>query len=1338
MIQMKKIIAMLIIVFSFVSINVFSRAEEQPKNLTLMVYVTGSDLESAAGAATSDIAEMLRSGADLDRVNVILCVGGSKRWQSGFPNNQISFYRVEGRRPRLLESRELTSMGDPDTLASFLNYSHEHFPAKQYALILWDHGGGPMNGVCFDELFSNSQSVDSLSLIELRTALQNSPFNSSNPLEWIGFDACLMSSVETAFICAPFARFMIASQETEPGSGWDYSFLKYAADGLSGDEIGQRIIESYMSVSNAGDLMLTLSCIDLSEIGEVEQAMNDLFASLDTMLSPACFSEISNGRRDAKSFGRASTGSEYDLVDLYSLTEQYSAVAPEKARALQSAIDSAVVMNSGNQENSHGFSVYYPYFNKEYYQAGWNSLYGTWGFADQYCTFMSDYAELWLGEPLADWSEVRATALAPMPESQNLQLMLTPEQIDNYAFAQLYIISETSFEEQYYYKIDEIDDVVLTDDGVLHAEYNYNALYVVDENGQPLSDAIPYRIVDGIYLIRANLADKTFEMLLSEVGSGEEIEIDIRKVLLQCVLNPSTDELEIIGIIDMREELGDNIYGMLSEADGFYMGKQSLSIDSQRFKWVSFLRYPREIQYDAAGNPLPYTEWSDPNTGDRIAMEMYDIDNTKPWTLRFCKQQYTGYNLYAQFIVHDTQENLAASDLLPVSNPNLTHVAPPEEAVYASDEASFTLTGIDVADSEFVDGLFLHFDVDYARKDIHIHADNVTIDDYLLGKSYSMNTETSVDDHDRYALLIPSSDIQELAESMIHKIEFDAVISDQNYDELHRVHVVIDLQIDISQIHERRQLEECLSETEFRGLKFRINAAEEDGNGVIRLKIRVENPSNRDVEVDLNGTVVINGCEWDHACSPEEFKLSANRWTIKEVCINELSPGAEVVFKTYDVPQYDYLRRWNTDAIETIDFYTRDNQIIHFELNEPYALDHEGLNAGDRGADLPDEILALDSDDLRLTIKGFFRTEKSIRIITEIANLSSEKVEISPLNAQINGMPSTCSMNTMCGLSSYYPAIEMDAGLRRDVITEIGLEALQADDQPIRSISFSIEYWHGKGTERRFCTPATVLVKDILPGDIMEDQIQSFDPLEVRPAEVIRDEPIDTASIVRVSVADAQQMSDCETVIGVQLSPEQIADFRFAEADLFVSKDDLQYIGTIKSLVRPGSDNVISCKFSGLLFSLDQVLHPMAQIIKTVNGGYEYDLRSLRLSSDDQLEIRYIDYDQLIIRINPSESSASILAAETSRPLASGENLSTAGYTSSKYKYLSGEGSDMQPTSMLLGESIEMEDNVLRLNLRPAADFNPYVVFRITNRKGLTYTVGSYYNECIIDENSMP
>ena len=44
----------------------------------------------------------------------------------------------------------------------------------------------------------------------------------SDQFEFVGFDACLMGTVETAGLMASYARYMVASQETEPGCGWEY------------------------------------------------------------------------------------------------------------------------------------------------------------------------------------------------------------------------------------------------------------------------------------------------------------------------------------------------------------------------------------------------------------------------------------------------------------------------------------------------------------------------------------------------------------------------------------------------------------------------------------------------------------------------------------------------------------------------------------------------------------------------------------------------------------------------------------------------------------------------------------------------------------------------------------------------------------------------------------------------------------------------------------------------------------------------------------------------------------------------------------------------------------
>ena len=52
------------------------------KYMTLMVYMCGSDLESAAyPGASADILEMMKAGFNAEKVNVLLMAGGSNSWE---------------------------------------------------------------------------------------------------------------------------------------------------------------------------------------------------------------------------------------------------------------------------------------------------------------------------------------------------------------------------------------------------------------------------------------------------------------------------------------------------------------------------------------------------------------------------------------------------------------------------------------------------------------------------------------------------------------------------------------------------------------------------------------------------------------------------------------------------------------------------------------------------------------------------------------------------------------------------------------------------------------------------------------------------------------------------------------------------------------------------------------------------------------------------------------------------------------------------------------------------------------------------------------------------------
>ena len=141
----------------------------------------------------------------------------------------------------MLESFEQKNMGEAETLTDFLKWGQEKYPTNHNMLILWDHGGGSAKGVCFDENYS----FDALTLTELNSALKKAKLK--NKYDIIGFDACLMASIETAYTVNDYAKYMIASEEIVPSGGWDYKSVVTAfASGKSEKKIGRQICNSYM------------------------------------------------------------------------------------------------------------------------------------------------------------------------------------------------------------------------------------------------------------------------------------------------------------------------------------------------------------------------------------------------------------------------------------------------------------------------------------------------------------------------------------------------------------------------------------------------------------------------------------------------------------------------------------------------------------------------------------------------------------------------------------------------------------------------------------------------------------------------------------------------------------------------------------------------------------------------------------------------------------------------------------------------------------------------------------------------------------------------------------
>lgn len=480
---------------------------------TIMIYIVGSDLESDplyGGAATTDISEMVNSGLNTSKNNVLLCTGGASDWQNDTVSaRKTSFYLVENGNIKELSSTSSKNMGRSSTLSEFLEYGKQNYPADRYGVILWNHGGGPMLGYGHDENYDDFLEID-----ELADAFADSPFGENSKLEFLGFDACLMGSVETAWVFKDYAEYFIASQEIEPGYGWDYSFLGKLNQCSNGGEIGKVVIDGYFDFydevveqNSRFETDITLSCTKLSKLGQVESCINELFKKVNVEVVAGKISAVSRCRYKTKSFGKYSSNIDYDLIDLKHIASLLASDYKNEAKALENALKDYVVYSRTNVKNANGVSIYHPYDNTSYAKR-WVSTFKSLGFASEYAEYIDNFADQ-LKSGSGSNSNYggfgRSTGTATQStEGHKLSMQLTEEQAKTIAGAQYYVFaklpaSETFSKQEEYLHIYTGHNVDISANGTLSATYNGKVVYGKNKKtGETSTYALPmYPVYDG-------------------------------------------------------------------------------------------------------------------------------------------------------------------------------------------------------------------------------------------------------------------------------------------------------------------------------------------------------------------------------------------------------------------------------------------------------------------------------------------------------------------------------------------------------------------------------------------------------------------------------------------------------------------------------------------------------------------------------------------------------------------------------------------------------------------------------------------------------------------------
>ena len=345
---------------------------------TVFVYMNGSDLESEDGEATEDLCEMLAANIS-SQVNVLVETIGTKSWSKrlGIASDHTQRYKAEAGNLVLVDdSLGQLDCTSPDTLADFISWGAENYPANRYILIFWDHGAGPVYGFGYDE----HQSEDSvLTIDEIQTAIRQSGIT----FDIVGMDSCIMSSLELCCAMYNYCDYMILSEDFESGYGWSYTgWLNALSEntGISSEELGKIIVDDMIADNEEnGEGSSTLALIDESYMKVLYTAWADFaYANEPALLGENYSMHVRGGRRAHPVLrGKGLFDFLFDEDGDYSMSDYYitdiMAVAQniesKETEALAAAVNLSICyFNCTDDEvGMTGLSVTLPYGDSEFY-----------------------------------------------------------------------------------------------------------------------------------------------------------------------------------------------------------------------------------------------------------------------------------------------------------------------------------------------------------------------------------------------------------------------------------------------------------------------------------------------------------------------------------------------------------------------------------------------------------------------------------------------------------------------------------------------------------------------------------------------------------------------------------------------------------------------------------------------------------------------------------------------------------------------------------------------------------------------------------------------------------
>jgi len=335
------------------------------KNWTVMVFVNAKNNLEDFGLYDVNEMEMIGSDADINIVAELGRISGHSTADGDWKGSRRYLLLKDNDTSKITSPVALeiakTDMGDWNHLVEFARWAMSNYPARHYALVVWNHGSGWNKDIAFESV--KGISYDDETGHHITTPQMRQAMEQIGKVDIFAMDACLMQMVEVGYEIKDYVDYVVGSEETEPADGYTYNTWLgplAAKPGMTGAELSKAMVDSYTGHYQAISQGATQSSIKAASFGRLTQLLDDWTAEV---MAANDLANVKNARKNAQAFYYSTNKDLYHFVKLVSDATANAAVA-QKGKALMDFLKNDLISYNrafgSKYANASGLAVYIP------------------------------------------------------------------------------------------------------------------------------------------------------------------------------------------------------------------------------------------------------------------------------------------------------------------------------------------------------------------------------------------------------------------------------------------------------------------------------------------------------------------------------------------------------------------------------------------------------------------------------------------------------------------------------------------------------------------------------------------------------------------------------------------------------------------------------------------------------------------------------------------------------------------------------------------------------------------------------------------------------------------